>query len=442
MASFDDHLPLPIVMKIDEIEKTVRFHKILGDGVYGSCYVCSADDCEKFAIKRIKNDPDIYSAESFRREVEILRKITSNSNGDCSSYALCLKGTHKDKDYYYILTDYADGYIELRRFIFSDDFNLWEIFNNENLRLTILNNIYNAIKKLHGIGVAHLDIKPENILVNLETGQIKIIDFGSSCSTVERSAVEITCKKWLFGTLLYMDYRLFFKILRDDPLDISDYMNADLWAFGIICIFFENRRVLYRPYPTPKSTKKPIPLFCLMETERDLLKLFYIGMFNYFSIYSNGVSLLSNYKVWLTNYNIWLTYFQHYFDKEKKPEMVFGPTKIDVWEYEKIKKYFEKYDSLIRKTIYDTQSSISTRTRNLTGNQPTFNITDFFKHNIPIPEIPEIPVSHGGKLINYPLNVQYTSKHFRINIKSKNKSNKTKRRRNKKSKKIRSNRKQ
>jgi serine/threonine protein kinase len=38
--------------------------------------------------------------------------------------------------------------------------------------------LINAVKRLHAQGIAHRDIKSENVLINAKTGEIKLIDFG------------------------------------------------------------------------------------------------------------------------------------------------------------------------------------------------------------------------------------------------------------------------
>lgn len=45
---------------------------------------------------------------------------------------------------------------------------------------SIVFQIFDAISYMHGMGLCHRDIKPDNILYNQEERMIKIIDFGVS----------------------------------------------------------------------------------------------------------------------------------------------------------------------------------------------------------------------------------------------------------------------
>ena len=49
----------------------------------------------------------------------------------------------------------------------------------ENLARKFFSQIVHTLQEVHQAGVLHRDIKDENILCDLKTGELKIIDFGS-----------------------------------------------------------------------------------------------------------------------------------------------------------------------------------------------------------------------------------------------------------------------
>lgn len=51
---------------------------------------------------------------------------------------------------------------------------------SESVAQDFMEQIVSTLIQIHKVGVVHRDIKDENILVNLETKQISIIDFGSA----------------------------------------------------------------------------------------------------------------------------------------------------------------------------------------------------------------------------------------------------------------------
>ncbi|MCB9749019.1 MAG: AAA family ATPase [Myxococcales bacterium] len=63
--------------------------------------------------------------------------------------------------------------------------------------------ICDALAIVHGRGVIHKDIKPDNIIVNVETGRLAIIDFSIS-TTLTEERQSVSNPDVLEGTLLYM----------------------------------------------------------------------------------------------------------------------------------------------------------------------------------------------------------------------------------------------
>jgi serine/threonine protein kinase len=95
----------------------------------------------------------------------------------------------------------------------------------ESIKLRIVKNAIKALKKLHSFGIAHTDIKPDNLIIDINTGSVKFIDFGLSClkyCTVSSCA----------GTIDYMSPER----LKCDPkklLDLEVGKRGDLYALGL-----------------------------------------------------------------------------------------------------------------------------------------------------------------------------------------------------------------
>jgi serine/threonine protein kinase len=132
-------------------------------------------------------------SKTIQNEVNILKKLAPN----CKDYILCLKDSYIDnnsKNFYIIMEDLS-LYRPIKDFILDNYFSQLVLnigpalqpieIEDKNNKLDKLTNIFNKlIKGLHSIhskNVAHRDIKPDNILFNAKTSEIKYIDFGLSC---------------------------------------------------------------------------------------------------------------------------------------------------------------------------------------------------------------------------------------------------------------------
>lgn len=80
-----------------------------------------------------------------------------------------------------------------------------------------------ALQYMHGKHIAHLDIKPENIMVETKTGRAILIDFGL-CYFVGGS--DEKCARWS-GSQSYAAPQIFLKI------PYNPYA-ADIWSLGVV----------------------------------------------------------------------------------------------------------------------------------------------------------------------------------------------------------------
>ena len=83
----------------------------------------------------------------------------------------------------------------------------------------ILTQLVHAVYHLHTCGIAHRDIKPQNILLD-EANNVKLADFGFAVSSEDFDLS--TC----LGTPAYMAPELIKRELYGKPVDI--------WAIGVI----------------------------------------------------------------------------------------------------------------------------------------------------------------------------------------------------------------
>ena len=187
----------------------------LGEGSFAEVFkVKSLKDNQLYAIKRLKK--------RFRthEEVNNLPEVTSLS---------LLQGHPNVVKLYDVLFDSSSGYVAL---VFElMDYNLYEYVKvlgracNEEQSLLFIYQLLKGVSYMHSKNLFHRDVKPENCMVNKETMELKLVDFGSTRpASGAQPYTEYVSTRW---------YRAPECILTSG----SYSKEVDVWAVG--CMLYE-----------------------------------------------------------------------------------------------------------------------------------------------------------------------------------------------------------
>jgi len=210
---------------------------ILGKGGFGTVYRSRRmDDPEKYAVKVIDISGQLHidaKIEAIEIEVDILRILSAH----CKEYFVCFKDYMQEPDTlrFFIVCEELEGYISLYDFAKSREFrsSLTELSIPY---VNIVENLCNGLHQLHELGIAHRDLKPQNVLVHPETHAIKYIDFGLSCNGLSKKLTKTCFGK--SGTPNYLDPLLFSK--KNVKIFASD-----LWSLGMMFFFMLSLKFPY-----------------------------------------------------------------------------------------------------------------------------------------------------------------------------------------------------
>ena len=100
--------------------------------------------------------------------------------------------------------------------------------------MTLIKHILLALNYIHSRGIAHRDVKPENIMYTED--RLVLIDFGFACSILENQLRKCS---GLQGTPMFLSPEMWMvayrKINRFPSEDV--YLKSDIWSAGIV--FYE-----------------------------------------------------------------------------------------------------------------------------------------------------------------------------------------------------------
>ena len=108
---------------------------------------------------------------------------------------------------------------------------------SESLINYITYQILSGLLYLHQCGIAHMDIKPQNLVIN-EYMEVKIIDFSISINykNIKKKTIDLP----FCGTSFYMSK----EVLKEETIKVKDLNKIDLYALGVIIY-----RLAFGKYP-------------------------------------------------------------------------------------------------------------------------------------------------------------------------------------------------
>jgi len=196
--------------------------KTLGIGSYGNVYLATNKETkEQVALKQIPKQNT--NSVSFQQEMRAMLYI----KGKGGHPHLCSLHEHFDaKNDYYVIMDAIRGGEMFDHLIDNGAFSEMDASR-------LIREVASALNFLHGIGVVHADLKPENLLLttsNRGDSMVKLVDFG--CAQLLEHADEDFAKvdyEPTYGapTPAYCPKESIDKTLPIQP-------SADMWALGVI----------------------------------------------------------------------------------------------------------------------------------------------------------------------------------------------------------------
>ncbi|OCK77394.1 Pkinase-domain-containing protein [Lepidopterella palustris CBS 459.81] len=216
-----------------------KFGKVLGSGAGGSVRLMKrSSDGTTFAVKQFR------ARHSYETEREYNKKVTAEfcvgSTLHHGNIIETMDLVH-EKGSWYVVMEYAP--FDLFAIVMTGK------MSREEISCATLQ-ILNGVTYLHSMGLAHRDLKLDNVVVN-EHGIMKIIDFGSAAVFRYPFENDLVLASGIVGSDPY---------LAPEVYDLSKYdpQPTDIWSLAIIFCCMTLRRF---PWKAPRLSDNSYKLF-------------------------------------------------------------------------------------------------------------------------------------------------------------------------------------
>ncbi|XP_014668231.1 PREDICTED: glycogen synthase kinase-3 beta-like isoform X2 [Priapulus caudatus] len=187
--------------------------KVIGNGSFGVVYqakLCNTGDM--IAIKKVLQDKRFKN-----RELQLMRQL-EHCNIVKLLYFFYSSGEKKDEVYLNLILEYIPETVyRVARHYSKKKQTIPLIY----IKL-YLYQLFRSLAYIHSVGICHRDIKPQNLLLDPDTGVLKLCDFGSAKQLVRGEPnVSYICSRY------YRAPELIF--------GATDYTsNIDIWSAGCV----------------------------------------------------------------------------------------------------------------------------------------------------------------------------------------------------------------
>jgi len=235
--------------------------ELLGTGGFGEVWLVNDIETNKLRVVKDvnlqKKKPNVVN--QMKNEIALLYWLSRQLGPDFP--VAHLRDHQIEGDHIYLIMDYIPGKT-LNSYLQDEDDGkmIAKGQYDEPSRMSLISNIFSQLafilQTLHLYGVAHRDLKFDNVLVTNDD-QVYVIDFGLSCCTnssylsanSQFMELNTNCYQKIAGTLDFLSPQMIEKSLTQ----AKDVFASDVWAFGVL-LFVS----IYRQKPFSIKQQKDI----------------------------------------------------------------------------------------------------------------------------------------------------------------------------------------